>query len=222
MRKVGLDRMMWGSDYPHHESTYPYTTEGLRLAFADWEPDDVRQVTSRTAAGSTASTSTRWRRSPRGRARRVDEVKVPLDEVPPTRAARRSRTDDEGPAHEPGHGLLARAAPLHRRAEERRWYTTVLSAERMTAADDDSYVALRANRIVLVLSERPAGTPASGPLDHLAFAVPDGAALETWAAHLTEQGIVHDGIVLELGKPSLQMLDPDGIAIELVAPPVPG
>ena len=56
-----------------------------------------------------------------------------------------------------------------------RWYTTVLSAERMTAADDDSYVALRANRIVLVLSERPAGTPASGPLDHLAIAVPDGA-----------------------------------------------
>jgi glyoxylase I family protein len=103
-----------------------------------------------------------------------------------------------------------------------RWYTTVLSAERMTAADDDSYVALRANRIVLVLSERPAGTPASGPLDHLAFAVPDRGALEVWAAHLTEQGIVHDGIVLELGKPSLQMLDPDGISIELVAPPVPG
>ena len=34
MRTVGLDRVMWGSDYPHHESTYPHTTEGLRRAFA--------------------------------------------------------------------------------------------------------------------------------------------------------------------------------------------
>lgn len=50
MRTVGLDRVMWGSDYPHHESTFPYTTEGLRQAFADWEPRDVRQVTSENAA----------------------------------------------------------------------------------------------------------------------------------------------------------------------------
>lgn len=104
-------------------------------------------------------------------------------------------------------------------AKSERWYTTVLGAERMTAADDDSYVALRADRIALVLSERPAGIPANGALDHLAFAVPDGEALEAWAVHLADQGIAHDGVVLELGKPSLQLLDPDGIAIELVAPP---
>ncbi len=103
-----------------------------------------------------------------------------------------------------------------------RWYTTVLGAERMTAADDESYVALRhrPSKVVLVLSARPAGTHAAGggPLDHLAFAVPDGAALEQWARHLSAAGIEHDGIVLELGKPSLQLVDPDGIAIELVAP----
>ncbi len=50
MRTVGLDRVMWGSDYPHHESTFPYTTEGLRRAFADWDPAEVRQVTSTNAA----------------------------------------------------------------------------------------------------------------------------------------------------------------------------
>lgn len=50
MRTVGLDRAMWGSDYPHHESTYPYTTAGLRRAFADWDPAEVRQVTSENAA----------------------------------------------------------------------------------------------------------------------------------------------------------------------------
>ena len=48
--------------------------------------------------------------------------------------------------------------------------------------------------------------------------MPDGAALEAWAAHLTEVGIDHAGVVLEGGHPSLQLRDPDGIAIELVAP----
>jgi catechol-2,3-dioxygenase len=56
------------------------------------------------------------------------------------------------------------------------------------------------------------------PLDHLAFAVPDGDTLRLWADHLTEVGIEHPGVILELGKPSLQLRDPDGIAIELVAP----
>jgi predicted TIM-barrel fold metal-dependent hydrolase len=50
MQRVGLDRVMWGSDYPHHESTYPHTTAGLRRAFADWEPGDVRRVTSENVA----------------------------------------------------------------------------------------------------------------------------------------------------------------------------
>jgi catechol-2,3-dioxygenase len=55
-------------------------------------------------------------------------------------------------------------------------------------------------------------------LDHLAFAVPDGDSLTAWAEHLTAIGIDHAGIVLENGHPSLQLRDPDGIAIELVAP----
>ena len=25
--EVGVDRIMWGADYPHSEGTYPYTTE---------------------------------------------------------------------------------------------------------------------------------------------------------------------------------------------------
>ena len=43
-------------------------------------------------------------------------------------------------------------------------------------------------------------------------------ALDAWAAHLTEIGIDHAGVVLENGHPSLQLRDPDGVAIELVAP----
>ena len=31
---LGMDRIMWGADYPHPEGTYPYTREALRVMFA--------------------------------------------------------------------------------------------------------------------------------------------------------------------------------------------
>jgi len=103
-----------------------------------------------------------------------------------------------------------------------QWYTTVLGLERFAAADDESYVALRhaPSGVVVVLSERvgPDDASLAGPLDHLAFAVPNGDELERWAGALRTAGIEHFGVVLELGKPSLQLHDPDGIPIELVAP----
>ena len=99
------------------------------------------------------------------------------------------------------------------------WWTTVLGMDRLTAAPDDSYVALRhrPSRVVVVLT---AGEPdGAGALDHLAFAVPDGPTLEAWAAELARRGIEHPGVVDELGKPSLVLQDPDGNHVELVAPP---
>lgn len=41
---VGLDHVMWGSDYPHDEATTPYSTIALRQVFHDWDPADVRKV----------------------------------------------------------------------------------------------------------------------------------------------------------------------------------
>jgi catechol-2,3-dioxygenase len=112
---------------------------------------------------------------------------------------------------------------VHDVAASREWYSAVLGVETMTAADDGSYVALqhRPSRVVIVISSRVDGSSegtAAVPLDHIAFAVPDGDTLELWADHLTEVGIKHPGVVLELGKPSLQLVDPDGISVELVAP----
>ena len=111
------------------------------------------------------------------------------------------------------------------------WYTTVLGLRRFSADETKGYVALwhDASRIMIVLTPRAAtGTDATDTagatdtvLDHLAFAVPNGEVLDEWAAHLTDVGIAHPGVVLELGKPSLQLRDPDGNAIELVAPPKP-
>jgi catechol-2,3-dioxygenase len=105
------------------------------------------------------------------------------------------------------------------RASE-QWYTTVLGLDRLVADDSIGYVALRhqPSGVVIVLSCRGGAVRHESALDHLAFAVPDGDALSRWADHLAAAGIDHDGIVLELGKPSLQLRDPDGNAIELVAP----
>jgi glyoxylase I family protein len=106
-----------------------------------------------------------------------------------------------------------------------RWYRTVLSV--VPYAEDLSigYVALRQPdaKLVVVLTQHAevrsdAPQSAGEALDHLAFAASDGDSLQAWANHLTKSGIEHHGIVLENGHPSLQLRDPDGIAIELVAP----
>ncbi len=105
------------------------------------------------------------------------------------------------------------------------WYRRALGLERFVEDLSVGYVALRhrPSRVVIVLTARPEGVDPDGvagrgPLDHVAFAVPDGDALAEWADHLTAIGLGHDGIVLEDGRPSLQLVDPDGTAIELVAP----
>ena len=103
------------------------------------------------------------------------------------------------------------------------WYTTVLGLEQFSAADDGSYIALqhRPSRVVVVLSRRARPWPGDAPgepLDHLAFAVPDEETLRLWADHLGEAGIEHPGVAYEEGRPTLQLVDPDGISIELTAP----
>jgi predicted TIM-barrel fold metal-dependent hydrolase len=49
-RVLGIDKLMWGSDYPHDEGTFPYTTMALRQVFHDWSEADVRQVVTTNAA----------------------------------------------------------------------------------------------------------------------------------------------------------------------------
>lgn len=116
------------------------------------------------------------------------------------------------------------------------WYTAALGLDPYVEDLVTGYIALRHRgaKLVIVLTTgtqdvsgggdlpgvRVAGVGPCGSLDHLAFAVPDGTTLEAWADHLTEVGVDHAGVVEENGHPSLQLRDPDGIAIELVAPGV--
>jgi predicted TIM-barrel fold metal-dependent hydrolase len=47
---VGVDRIMWGSDYPHKEASFPFSREALRLSFASVDPAEVQQMVGANAA----------------------------------------------------------------------------------------------------------------------------------------------------------------------------
>ncbi len=47
---LGLDRIMWGSDYPHDEGTSPFTREHLRQVFPGFAEADLRAILGETAA----------------------------------------------------------------------------------------------------------------------------------------------------------------------------
>jgi hypothetical protein len=49
--QLGVDRLMWGADYPHTEGSFPHTRLALRLLFAGVPEDEVRVMTSESAAG---------------------------------------------------------------------------------------------------------------------------------------------------------------------------
>ncbi|MGB5809364.1 MAG: amidohydrolase family protein [Polyangiales bacterium] len=47
---VGVDRICWGTDYPHYEGTYPHTRESLRYTFHDILESDTRLMLGENAA----------------------------------------------------------------------------------------------------------------------------------------------------------------------------
>ena len=48
--RVGVDRIMWGSDFPHLEGCWPYSRDHLRLAFAGVPESEVRAMVGGNAA----------------------------------------------------------------------------------------------------------------------------------------------------------------------------
>jgi predicted TIM-barrel fold metal-dependent hydrolase len=48
--EVGIDRFMWGSDYPHDEGTGPFTREHLRQLFSDTDPAELQRILAGNAA----------------------------------------------------------------------------------------------------------------------------------------------------------------------------
>lgn len=109
------------------------------------------------------------------------------------------------------------------------WYTALLGSEPVLDEDETTggfhhTVYAVGDGQLLGLHTHPAGT--AGPfselapgLDHVAFACADRAELTRWQARLDELGIAHGGIVDAHYGSGLSFRDPDGIALELFAPP---
>jgi predicted TIM-barrel fold metal-dependent hydrolase len=47
---VGLDRFMWGSDFPHDEGTAPFTRQHLRQLFHSWPEHHLRRLLGQTVS----------------------------------------------------------------------------------------------------------------------------------------------------------------------------
>jgi predicted TIM-barrel fold metal-dependent hydrolase len=79
---VGTGRMMWGSDYPHLEGSHPFSREALRATFAGADPDDVRAILGTNAARLYGFDLAMLDALAADVGPTVEEVAVPLDEVP--------------------------------------------------------------------------------------------------------------------------------------------
>lgn len=47
---VGIDKLMWGSDYPHLEGTWPNTMKAITETFGEYPEDEIRDLLGRNAA----------------------------------------------------------------------------------------------------------------------------------------------------------------------------
>ena len=47
---IGVEKVMWGNDYPHYEGTFPYNLESLRLTFNDLSEEVRRKILGLNAA----------------------------------------------------------------------------------------------------------------------------------------------------------------------------
>jgi len=79
---VGVDHIMWGTDFPHEEGTTPFSREALRAAFHDVPESELRQILAGTAASVygfdlDALVPVAKRVGPT-----VDEIATPLDALP--------------------------------------------------------------------------------------------------------------------------------------------
>lgn len=79
---LGIDKFMWGSDYPHDEGTYPYTTLALRQVFHDWPEQALRKVLAENAAGVYGFDLSALAEPASRLGPAVSEVAQPLTELP--------------------------------------------------------------------------------------------------------------------------------------------
>lgn len=107
------------------------------------------------------------------------------------------------------------------------WYRRLLEAEPVLDEDTGPFrhVVWLLGGTLLGLHQFPDADPSvpfserRAGLDHVAFGVANRAELERWEKRLDELGVEHGGIVDAGYGSGLSFRDPDGLPLELFAPP---
>ncbi len=81
-RDIGVDRFMWGGDYPHDESSYPHTREALRRAFAGTPRTELERLLAGTAAAVYGFDLGRLQQIADRVGPTYDELSVPYEGIP--------------------------------------------------------------------------------------------------------------------------------------------
>ena len=50
LERTGVSPLLWGSDYPHEESTYPHSRETVQRLFGKLDPDEATRIVGATCA----------------------------------------------------------------------------------------------------------------------------------------------------------------------------
>ena len=79
---VGIDRILWGNDYPHYEGCYPHSRENMRFAFADLSEKEVRMMLGENAAKLYKFDLDKLKAAAAKVNITPELVKVPLDKIP--------------------------------------------------------------------------------------------------------------------------------------------
>jgi predicted TIM-barrel fold metal-dependent hydrolase len=49
LHRIGPDRVMWSSDYPHQESTFGYTRSAIQAVFDATAVENAQKIVGKTA-----------------------------------------------------------------------------------------------------------------------------------------------------------------------------
>ena len=94
---IGIDRFMWGSDYPHDEGTYPFTREHLRQIFHDVDEPTMRKILAENCAKLYGFDLDKLAPIAAEHGPTVEELREPLTELPPN--ANETLKRGQVPAH---------------------------------------------------------------------------------------------------------------------------
>jgi predicted TIM-barrel fold metal-dependent hydrolase len=80
--EIGVDRIMWGVDYPHSEGTFPYSREAISLTMSEVPPGEVAAMLGLTAARVYNFDLAEARKIADRIGPTVDEVRTPPTSIP--------------------------------------------------------------------------------------------------------------------------------------------